>query len=85
MAATLTPYVAAAPLLEQKIFLTTQLVDETRHAVFFDRWFEEVVAAGDGDLRERLMSSRRWLGPGFAPLFDEYLEDITSELRERPG
>jgi hypothetical protein len=85
VAATLTPYVAAAPLLEQKIFLTTQLVDETRHAVFFDRWFEEVVAAGDGDLRARLMSSRRWLGPGFAPLFDEYLEDITSELRGRPG
>ena len=84
VAATLTPYVAAAPKLEQKIFLTTQCVDEARHAVFFDRWFQEVVAAGDGDLARRLRSSRQWVGPGFGPLFDEYLEDVTTQLRERP-
>ena len=85
VAATLTPYVTAAPLLEQKIFLTTQCVDEQRHAVFFDRWFQEVVAAGDGDLAERLKSSRKWVGPGFGPLFDVYLESVTSELRENPN
>lgn len=85
VAATLTPYVAAAPKLEQKIFLTTQCVDEARHAIFFDRWFQEVIAAGDGDLSRRLRSSRQWVGPGFAPLFDDYLEDITSRLRDDPG
>src|SRR5688572_12324975 len=85
VAATLTPYITAAPKLEQKIFLTTQVVDEQRHAVFFDRWFQEVVAAGDGDLAVRLKSSRQWLGPGFAPLFDVYLEEVTSELRDNPG
>ena len=85
VAATLTPYVTAAPKLEQKIFLTTQIVDEQRHAVFFDRWFQEVVAAGDGDLSVRLKSSRQWVGPGFAPLFDYYLEDVTSQLRDNPG
>ncbi len=84
VAATLTPYVSAAPDIEQKIFLTTQCVDEQRHAMFFDRWFQEVVAASDGDLAERLKSSRRWVGPGFGPLFDKYLEDLTSELREHP-
>jgi putative sterol carrier protein len=84
VAATLTPYVTAAPLIEQKIFLTTQCVDETRHAIFFDRWFHEVIAAGDGDLAKRLKSSRQWVGPGFAPLFDEYLEDVTSKLRDDP-
>ncbi|HWC14594.1 MAG TPA: ribonucleotide-diphosphate reductase subunit beta [Actinomycetota bacterium] len=84
VAATLTPYVTAAPLLEQKIFLTTQCVDEARHAIFFDRWFQEVVAAGDGDLARRLRSSRQWVGPGFGPLFDEYLEDVTSQLRANP-
>lgn len=82
--ATLTPYVRAAPKLEQKIFLTTQCVDEARHAVFFDRWFQEVVAAGDGDLSVRLKSSRQWVGPGFGPLFDVYLEDVTSALRDDP-
>ncbi|HEY7874271.1 MAG TPA: ribonucleotide-diphosphate reductase subunit beta [Actinomycetota bacterium] len=84
VAATLTPYVSAAPRLEQKIFLTTQCVDEARHAVFFDRWFQEVVAAGDGDLARRLRSSRQWVGPGFAPLFDEYLEDVSCALRDDP-
>ncbi|HEX2239755.1 MAG TPA: ribonucleotide-diphosphate reductase subunit beta [Actinomycetota bacterium] len=85
VAATITPYVAAAPRLEQKIFLTTQCVDEARHAMFFDRWFEEVVAAGDGDLARRMRNSRRWLGPGFGPLFDEYLESVADELRRNPG
>lgn len=85
VAATLTPYVAAAPLREQKIFLATQCVDEARHAVFFDRWFQEVVAAGDGDLARRLRSSRQWVGPGFEPLFDDYLENVTAKLRSDPG
>ena len=85
VAATLSPYVTAAPKLEQKIFLTTQLVDEQRHAVFFDRWFQEVVAAGDGDLAVRLKSSRQWLGPGFEPLFDRHLEEVTSALRDDPA
>jgi ribonucleoside-diphosphate reductase beta chain len=85
VAATLTPYVVAAPKREQKIFLATQCVDEARHAVFFDRWFEEVVAAGDGDLAPRLRSSRKWVGPGFAPLFDEYLENVSQQLRGDPA
>lgn len=84
VAATLTPYVRAAPTLEQKIFLATQCVDETRHAIFFDRWFQEVVAARDDELGKRLKSSRQWVGPGFGPLFDEYLEQVTSELRDNP-
>lgn len=84
VAATITPYVRAAPKLEQKIFLTTQCVDEARHAVFFDRWFQEVVAAGDGDLGNRLRSSRQWVGPGFGPLFDDYLEGIAQSLRDDP-
>lgn len=85
VAATITPYVAAAPKLEQKVFLATQCVDESRHAVFFDRWFQEVVDAGETTFDERLKSSRRWVGPGFAPLFDEYLEDVTGELRDNPN
>jgi putative sterol carrier protein len=85
VAATLTPYVTAAPHLEQKIFLATQCVDEARHAMFFDRWFQEVIAAGDGDLSKRLKSSRQWVGPGFGPLFDDYLEGVTSQLRDDPS
>src|SRR5256885_11438118 len=46
----LSPYIDAAPLEEQKYFLTTQQVDEARHAVFFKRFMHEVVGAGDGTL-----------------------------------
>jgi putative sterol carrier protein len=84
VAATITPYVRAAPRHEQKLFLATQCVDEARHTVFFDRWFEEVVAAGDGGLATRLRASRKWVGPGFAPLIDEYLESVADELRSAP-
>src|SRR3954447_16432315 len=40
---TLSPFIDAAPLEEQKYFLATQQVDEARHAVFFKRVMDEVV------------------------------------------
>ena len=43
----LSPYIEAAPKEEQKYFLATQQVDEARHAVFFHRFFSEVIGAGD--------------------------------------
>src|SRR5918996_1954842 len=39
----LSPYIDAAPKEEQKYFLATQQVDEARHAVFFHRFFKEVI------------------------------------------
>ena len=36
--ADLAPFLLAAPSGEVEAFLATQLVDEMRHAVFFDRW-----------------------------------------------
>ena len=42
----LSPYIDAAPREEQKYFLTTQQVDEARHAVFFGRFMKEVVETG---------------------------------------
>jgi 1,2-phenylacetyl-CoA epoxidase catalytic subunit len=43
----LSPYIDAAPKEEQKYFLATQQVDEARHAVFFHRFFKEVIDAGE--------------------------------------
>ena len=56
----LSPYIDAAPLEEQKYFLTTQQVDEARHAVFFKRFMQEVCGIGrrlDGE-RPAARSSR---------------------------
>jgi ribonucleotide reductase beta subunit family protein with ferritin-like domain len=44
----LSPYIDAAPREEQKYFLASQQIDEARHAVFFSRFFTEVIGAGDG-------------------------------------
>ena len=49
----LSPYIDAAPREEQKYFLTTQQVDEARHAVFFKRFMHEVCGIGDGSDGER--------------------------------
>ncbi len=42
----LAPFVRAAPSGEIEAFLATQLVDEARHAVFFDRYGAEVLRPG---------------------------------------
>ena len=52
--ADLAPFVLAAPSGEIEAFLATQLVDEMRHAVFFDRWAAEVMALEPDDMRSRL-------------------------------
>src|SRR5215469_679373 len=48
--ATLAPFVWAAPTPEIEIFLSTQMVDEARHTVFFERWWREVVGAEPRDV-----------------------------------
>ena len=61
----LSPYIDAAPLEEQKYFLTTQQVDEARHSVFFKRFMHEVVGAGDGTMAGglRATAGRDHVGP----------------------
>src|SRR5579875_3078626 len=64
----LSPYIDAAPLEEQKYFLTTQQVDEARHAVFFGRFMREVLDY-DGDMRYALARTVPELTWGFRQLF----------------
>jgi len=76
----LSPYVDAAPLEEQKYFLTTQQVDEARHAVFFKRFMHEVCGIGNGSMSSGLQSIKPQLTPGFRKIFDR-LDQMTDELR----
>ena len=76
----LSPYIDAAPLEEQKYFLTTQQVDEARHAVFFGRFMREVVGAGH-DIRSSLDATRPELTWGFRMVF-ERLDRMADELRK---
>ncbi|HEY1689389.1 MAG TPA: ribonucleotide-diphosphate reductase subunit beta [Solirubrobacteraceae bacterium] len=76
----LSPYIDAAPLEEQKYFLTTQQVDEARHAVFFKRFMNEVCGIGDGSPASGLNAIKPQLSPGFRKIF-ERLDTMADELR----
>ena len=76
----LSPYIDAAPTEEQKYFLTTQQVDEARHAVFFKRFMREVCGIGDGTAGDGLAAIKPQLTPGFRKIFDR-LDAMADELR----
>jgi 1,2-phenylacetyl-CoA epoxidase catalytic subunit len=75
----LSPYIDAAPKIEQKYFLVTQQVDEARHAVFFHRFFSEVIGAGDS-MDATLAATEAQLGWGYRNVF-ERLDRMADDLR----
>jgi ribonucleotide reductase beta subunit family protein with ferritin-like domain len=75
----LSPYIDAAPLEEQKYFLASQQIDEARHAIFFHRFFSEVVGAGD-DIAATLAFTEQHLGWGYQQVFNR-LDKMADELR----
>jgi ribonucleoside-diphosphate reductase beta chain len=80
---TLSPLVHAAPDEPSRIFLSTQLVDEARHSVFFSRFFDEVVGISGG-LSAALDSVRDRVVSGFRVLFDRDLVEATDAVRRDP-
>src|SRR3954470_5195568 len=77
----LSPFIDAAPLEEQKYFLTTQQVDEARHSEFFHRFMHEVVERGDGSAADALRATEPALTWAFRKTF-EMLDQVTGELRK---
>ena len=49
----LLPFAIAAPTDDQRIFLASQIADEARHCVFFDRFFREVLGVRHADDRRQ--------------------------------
>jgi putative sterol carrier protein len=76
----LSPYIDAAPHPEQQYFLTTQQVDEARHAVFFGRFMQEVAQRGH-DVESTLAATAPVLTWGFKKTFDR-LDKMAEELRK---
>ena len=68
----------------EEAFLTTQQVDEARHAQHFNRFYEQVVRY-DGTFEERLDRARRDLNDAFVTLFDENLVAAGQRLIENPA
>ncbi|MGH2777229.1 MAG: ribonucleotide-diphosphate reductase subunit beta [Actinomycetota bacterium] len=80
---TLSPLVHAAPDEPSRIFLATQLVDEARHAVFFSRFFREVIGI-EGGLPEALAGLRDRTVGAFRVIFDNDLVEATEAVRKSP-
>jgi ribonucleoside-diphosphate reductase beta chain len=84
VAADLAPFVLAAPSGEAEAFLATQLVDEIRHAVFFDRWGAEVMALSGDHMRSRLEGAEATMAGAWHFVFDDGLRDVAQRLQKRP-
>src|SRR4051794_20181613 len=77
----LSPYIDAAPKEEQKYFLATQQVDEARHAVFFHRFFKEVIGAGDsiGSTLAYTLPQLNWAYRGIFDRLDRMADELRSD------
>lgn len=78
---TLVPFVDAAPTEEQQVFLSTQLVDEARHTVFFDRFYSDALDEQGTDMKSRLERQTQRLNSGFRTLLLEMLPETAEKIR----
>jgi ribonucleoside-diphosphate reductase beta chain len=67
----------------EEAFLTTQQVDEARHAQHFNRFYEQVLGI-DGGFEARLERARRDLNPAFIEMFDDVLVEWGRRLIADP-
>lgn len=79
---TLVPFIDAAPTEEQAVFLTTQLVDEARHTVFFDRFYSDALAEGGDDMESRLEAQTERIDPGSRTLLLKMLPEASHRIRD---
>src|SRR3954465_1160913 len=82
--AELGPIMRAVPDEDMRIFLSTQIADEARHVMFFDRFYTEVGVLEAGDLAGRLAETSEHLNPEFGDLFDVELHDRVDRLAREP-
>ena len=68
----------------EEAYLTTQQVDEARHAQVFNRVFEQVLGM-DGTFEDRLQAARENVNPAFLDLFDNHLVAAQDRLLADPA
>jgi ribonucleoside-diphosphate reductase beta chain len=69
--------------VSEEAFLTTQQVDEARHAQFFNRFYEQVLRR-DGSFESRLEQARGDVNEAFVELFDGHLVQAQERLLADP-
>src|SRR6266516_4029782 len=69
----LEPFVWAEHTPEIEVFLSTQMVDEARHTVFFQRWWHDVAGTDAKNLGDLLKEIRPEANEGYNTLFYDRL------------
>jgi ribonucleoside-diphosphate reductase beta chain len=85
---TLSPMVHAAPTTEDQQFLSTQLVDEARHAIFFEEFFKQVLDIPSLESLKDDPMFKMYTDPsipGYGRTFFKDLPEVTEAVREDPG
>ncbi len=82
---TLAPYVIAMPDEEMRLFLTTQLVDEARHTVFFARFFREVLGVEKERLDEALEVAVDYMNDHLRAILIRSLDEVAERIRQEPS
>jgi ribonucleoside-diphosphate reductase beta chain len=67
-----------------RVFLSTQIADEARHVMFFDRFYGEVGVLEADNLGDRLAETSEHLNEEFGVLFDQMLRDRVDRLAAEP-
>jgi ribonucleoside-diphosphate reductase beta chain len=81
---TLAPYVMAMPDEEMRIFLTTQLVDEARHTVFFERFFRDVMGVETSKIEDSLAFARQYMNDDLKYILIDSLTEVAERIRMEP-
>ena len=81
----LLPFAIAAPSHEARAFLATQISDEAKHLVFFDRFYREVFGVDAVTLTQNVESQRSRMNAEYGQLFDGILHDCAETLRKDPS
>jgi ribonucleoside-diphosphate reductase beta chain len=82
--ADLAPFLLAAPTGEIELFLATQLVDEARHAAFFDRFGAEVMCLSADDFMGRMREVEKILLSPWREVFDDGLRGVSKRIQAKP-
>jgi ribonucleoside-diphosphate reductase beta chain len=81
----LLPFALAAPNHEAKVFLTTQISDEAKHTVFWDRFYREVLKVDAVGLGDMIDKQRYVVNDDWEKLFNGILHDCAEDLRKDPS
>ena len=85
MTTELLPFAIAAPSHEARAFLATQISDEAKHMVFFDRFYRDVFGVDAETLSANLKAQRPNMNEQWGELFDGILHDCAEALRKDPS